>query len=79
MKVASTIKQIAFVGDHLPRQCGIATFTSDICEAIATEFPECQCIVGAVNDRPEAMTIRLEYDLRSTKRSSIRIVAQLTS
>ena len=51
MEVASIIKQIAFLGDHLPRQCGIATFTSDICEAIATEFPQCHCVVGAVDDR----------------------------
>src|SRR3984893_8372194 len=65
MQVAN-IKQIAFLGDHLPRQCGIATFTSDICDAIATEFPECQCIVGAVNDRPEGYDyparIRFEID-----------------
>ena len=37
-----------------------------ICEAIATEFPECQCIVGAVNDRPEGYDyppwIRFEID-----------------
>ena len=65
MQVAN-IKQIAFLGDHLPRQCGIATFTSDICDAIATEFPECQCVVGAVNDRPEGYDyparIRFEID-----------------
>src|SRR5580700_8540132 len=65
MQVAN-IKQIAFLGDHLPRQCGIATFTADICEAIATEFPECQCMVGAVNDRPEGYNyparIRFEID-----------------
>src|SRR5271170_2778043 len=53
MEIASTIKRIAFLGDHLPRQCGIATFTSDICEAVAAQFRECQCVVGAVNDRPE--------------------------
>jgi glycosyltransferase involved in cell wall biosynthesis len=62
----TNIKQIAFLGDHLPRQCGIATFTSDICDAIATEFPECQCVVGAVNDRPEGYDypdrIRFEID-----------------
>src|ERR1700736_1624145 len=65
MQVAN-IKQIAFLGDHLPRQCGIATFTSDICDAIATEFPECECVVGAVNDRPEGYDyparIRFEID-----------------
>jgi glycosyltransferase involved in cell wall biosynthesis len=62
----TTIGRIAFLGDHLPRQCGIATFTSDICEAIATEFPQCQCIVGAVNDRREGYDyptrIRFEID-----------------
>jgi hypothetical protein len=51
MRPCSDILNIAFLGDHLPRQCGIATFTSDICDAIATEFSECQCVVGAVNDR----------------------------
>ena len=29
--------RIAFIGNYLPRQCGIATFTTDLCEAIATE------------------------------------------
>ena len=66
MEPAAAIKQIAFVGDHLPRRCGIATFTAHICEAIAAEFPECECIVGAVNDRPEGYDyppwIRFEID-----------------
>ncbi len=66
MDTASSTKQIAFVGDHLPRRCGIATFTSDICEAIATKYPECHCMVGAVNDRPEGYDypprIRFEID-----------------
>ncbi len=26
-------KHIAFLGDYVPRRCGIATFTADICEA----------------------------------------------
>lgn len=44
---------LAFVGDYVPRRCGIATFTANICEAIAEEFPKTKCIVGTVNDRPE--------------------------
>jgi glycosyltransferase involved in cell wall biosynthesis len=44
---------IAFLGDYIPRRCGIATFTADICESIAAEFPAAKCIVGSVNDRPE--------------------------
>ena len=66
MEIASTIKSIAFLGDHLPRQCGIATFTSDICEAVAAQYPQCQCVVGAVNDRPEGYDypaqVRFEID-----------------
>ena len=46
-------KNLSFIGSHVPRRCGIATFTSDICMAVATEYPETKCIVGAVNDRRE--------------------------
>src|SRR6267378_4200114 len=37
------IRKIAFIGDYLPRKCGIATFTSDLLGAIAAESPENQC------------------------------------
>ena len=30
--------RIAFIGNYLPRECGIATFTTDLCTALATEF-----------------------------------------
>lgn len=33
-------RQIAFIGNYLPRQCGIATFTTDLCQAVATKYPE---------------------------------------
>jgi hypothetical protein len=36
----SPISRIAFIGNYLPRQCGIGTFTTDLCEAIATEYSE---------------------------------------
>ena len=45
--------RIAFLGDYFPRQCGIATFTQDLYDSIATEAPGSDCFVGAVNDRPE--------------------------
>jgi glycosyltransferase involved in cell wall biosynthesis len=46
----SAINRIAFIGNYLPRQCGIATFTTDLCEAIATEHSETTCIALPVND-----------------------------
>lgn len=44
------MKRIAVVGNYLPRQCGIATFTSDLCEALAAAFPEANCFAIPVND-----------------------------
>ncbi len=42
--------KIAMVGNHLPRQCGIATFTTDLCDAITAEYGEERLEVVAVND-----------------------------
>ena len=42
--------RIAFIGNYLPRQCGIATFTTDLCEAVAAEHPGTTCIALPVND-----------------------------
>ncbi|MGD1086352.1 MAG: glycosyltransferase family 4 protein [Verrucomicrobiota bacterium] len=50
MQPASAIRKIAFLGDYLPRKCGIATFTTDLRCAVAAEYPETQCLVVPVND-----------------------------
>jgi glycosyltransferase involved in cell wall biosynthesis len=42
--------RIAFIGNYSPRQCGIATFTTDLCEAVAAEHPGATCIALPVND-----------------------------
>jgi hypothetical protein len=52
MKDAPPANQIAFIGDYLPRHCGIATFTHDLCEAVAAACPEAQGIGGAGFDPP---------------------------
>ncbi len=44
------IDRIGFIGNYLPRQCGIATFTTDLCEAIAAEYGKTTCIALPVND-----------------------------
>src|SRR6516225_5805239 len=53
MKRSSEIRKIAFIGDYLPRKCGIATFTSDLCSSVASQYPTAECFVVAVNDRAE--------------------------
>jgi glycosyltransferase involved in cell wall biosynthesis len=50
MEEESTIKRVAFIGNYLPRQCGIATFTTDLCEAVAAEHKGTACIALPVND-----------------------------
>ena len=60
----SRIRQIAVVGTYLPRQCGIATFTTDLCEALAGELPDATVFAIAINDAnegyPYPSRVRLE-------------------
>jgi glycosyltransferase involved in cell wall biosynthesis len=50
MQPVSNISKAAFLGDYLPRKCGIATFTTDLRCAVAAEFSAMQCLVVPVND-----------------------------
>ena len=42
--------RIAVIGNHVLRQCGIATFTTDLCDAITAEHSAAGMLVVAVND-----------------------------
>ncbi|MCC6613051.1 MAG: glycosyltransferase family 4 protein [Anaerolineae bacterium] len=46
----ASLKRVAFIGTYLPRQCGIATFTSDLRGAVAAEFPQINCFAVPVTD-----------------------------
>ena len=47
-------RSIAFLGNYLPRKCGIATFTTDICEAVAKEVGKNNNVFSiAMTDIPE--------------------------
>jgi len=77
MPPASAIRKVAFLGDYLPRKCGIATFTTDLRCAVAKEFPALQCLVVPVNDRadgydypPEVRFEIAEQDLPSYLRAA---------
>jgi len=47
------LRRIAVIGNYLPRRCGIATFTTDLCEAMAAEAPGAGVSAVAMNDVPE--------------------------
>jgi glycosyltransferase involved in cell wall biosynthesis len=77
MELISKPSRVAWLGNYVPRQCGIATFTRDLCEAIALEYPETHCLVGAVNDRNESYhypeRVRFEFhekDINSYRRAA---------
>jgi glycosyltransferase involved in cell wall biosynthesis len=73
----SPISRIAFIGNYLPRQCGIATFTTDLCEAIAAEHSDTTCIAVPVNDVEDgyAYPPRVRFELTEKDLDSYRRAA----
>src|SRR5271170_5846004 len=45
--------RIAVIGNYLPRQCGLATFTTDLCNAISAEYGTARLLALPVNDTDE--------------------------
>jgi glycosyltransferase involved in cell wall biosynthesis len=69
--------RIALVGNYLPRECGIATFTTDLCTALAAEYGEGRQFAIPVNDPdssydyPEQVRLELtQEDLASYERAA---------
>lgn len=69
--------RIAIIGNYLPRECGIATFTTDLCTALATEYGEERLFAIPVNDPdssyeyPERVRLELtQEDLVSYERAA---------
>jgi glycosyltransferase involved in cell wall biosynthesis len=53
IKYFERIDSVAVIGNYLPRQCGIATFTLDLVEGLSAEAPDIYCWAAAMNDKPE--------------------------
>ncbi|WP_375413245.1 glycosyltransferase family 4 protein [uncultured Bradyrhizobium sp.] len=51
------LRRIAFIGNSLPRRCGIATFTTDLHQAIAVSRPDIDTCIVALTDHGQ----RYEY------------------
>lgn len=60
------LNRIAFIGNSLPRHCGIATFTTDLQQAIAALRPELDSAIVAMNDHGQS------YDYPATVRCVVR-------
>lgn len=69
--------RFAFVGTYVPRRCGIATFTSDLCEAVAAEAGDAHCFAVAMNDQPAGYPYpsRVRFEIEASRREQYDLAA----
>ena len=75
--IAGRVGRIAILGNHLPRQCGIATFTTDLSGAVAAELSNADCFVVAMNDAGKryAYPPRVRFEVADSDIASYRVAA----
>ncbi|MCU4179679.1 glycosyltransferase family 4 protein [Bosea sp. BH3] len=54
------LSRVAFIGNSLPRRCGIATFTTDLQQAVASSGAGMETTIVAMNDRGHSYDYPLE-------------------
>lgn len=69
--------RIAVIGNYLPRKCGIATFTTDLCDSIHAEYSATELLAVPVNDMPEGYSYptRVRFELSQDELASYRQAA----
>ncbi|MGB2620735.1 MAG: glycosyltransferase family 4 protein [Candidatus Acidiferrum sp.] len=69
--------RIAIVGNYFPRRCGIATFTTDLCDALHAEYGTTELLALPVNDTEEgyAYPARVRFELSEDNLASYRQAA----
>jgi len=72
------IDSVAVIGNYLPRQCGIATFTTDLVEGLSAEAPDIYCWAVAMNDKPEgyAYPEKVRFEINQNKLSDYSMASQ---
>ncbi len=71
----SSLKQIAILGNYLPRQCGIAAFTSDLARSIQERDPRLAVDIAAMTDDtdleyPEIVKLKLPFEDQDAYRNA---------
>ena len=72
------IDSVAVIGNYLPRQCGIATFTTDLVEGLSAEAPDIYFWTIAMNDKPEGYPYpeKVRFEINQNKLIDYSVAAQ---
>ncbi|HOE97342.1 MAG TPA: glycosyltransferase family 4 protein [Candidatus Sumerlaeota bacterium] len=72
-----SVSTIAMIGTYVPRQCGIATFTKDLRDAVAEGNVETAVI--SLDDRPEGYdyTEEVRFQIRANRLQDYRLAADM--
>ncbi len=75
---ASLPSRIAVIGNYLPRRCGIATFTTDLCAAISEEYATIKLLALPVDDTEQGYDYpeRVRYSLAQDSLTSYEEAAR---
>ena len=78
IKYYEGIDSVAVIGNYLPRQCGIATFTTDLVEGLSAEAPNIYCWAAAMNDRPEGYPYpeKVRFEINQNKLTDYSVASQ---
>ena len=72
-----SLKSIGIIGNYLPRRCGIATFTTDLTEALVAAAPEISSWAMVMNDKPEGYKYppRVRFEIGQNQPTEYRLAA----
>ena len=70
------LRRLAFIGNSLPRRCGIATFTTDLQQAISTSRPDLETVIVAMTDHGQAYDYPASVALADQGRQHRRVCAR---
>lgn len=75
--ILTPLKRVALIGNYPPRQCGIATFTADLLEAISQASPSTNCYAVPITDTDEGYQYPepVRFEIRQNDLASYRYAA----
>ncbi|MBU2514574.1 glycosyltransferase family 4 protein [bacterium] len=78
IKYYEGINSVAVIGNYLPRQCGIATFTTDLVEGLTAEAPDVNCWAAVMNDKPEGYSYpeKVRFEINQNRLTDYSVAAQ---